>query len=237
MSEFEIVARIRFTLEADNESRARDIARNILTNLLEPKDIDLMGIVAKAVPASVGISEAVGAKKLLKALEREVFTEAIRLSQPRKRTWRGVSIPEFPLSLVIGDIEAEGTLVEVPPESLRPGYAGDPEAGIPPESGEVFDVPEGHHIYGWSAKATLDVEEIGRVEAVARSMTKKMISSISKVGGKVATSASRAEEDPEEEMPLVAVSQGIFTAPVPPEEVARVLKERIGIRSILPKGT
>lgn len=237
MPEFEVTARAKFVIDADDEADAREKARNILANLLEPKDINLVGLVAKELAVPVGIGESVGAKRLLRALEREIFTEAVRLSQPRRRRWRGVSIQEYPLSLIVGDVEAEGTVVEIPPESLKLAHPGDPEAGISPDPGEVFAVPEGHHIYGWNAKASLNVEEIGRVETVARNLTKEMVRAVNKLGGKVVTSSSRSDMDPVEEMPLVAVSRGIFTAPVPPEEMARSLRERIGIRSILPKGT
>jgi hypothetical protein len=234
MPEFEAFARIRFSLEAEDDVEAKSKASKILTHLLDPKGIDVVGFGVRELVHTESVKESEGAKRLLRALSREVFTESVRLSHPRKKTWRGVTIQEWPLSIMVGKNEATGTVVEVPREVQKEPHPGYPEAGIEPDPGEVFDVPEGHYTYGWNARAFFDPEEVGKVARAAREFTKEMVKAITKAGGKVAASVSRADTDPEEDLPLVAVTQGVFTAPLPPEEMMSALRENLGIRSIIP---
>ncbi len=192
-----------------------------------------------------GVSEAKeshGAAVLLKALQKDVFTEAVRISVPRKKSFAGRGmVDEYPLEIIVDDIEALGRVVNVPADMRKTGTGVepeiDPETGDPvkPKGGEDFPVAEGHHIYGWQAVAVLAIEDITKADKIASRLTKEMTGAIkTSLKGTVTKAESKSDTTGDEP---TATTAGIFTSSIEPEAMGHALKERFGgMRSILPKG-
>lgn len=239
MAEYEVTAKIRLDMTADDPGEAVRKTNAFLKNLLEPKDIELIGaaVTKEKTPVATEDKHKKGAERLLKSLEKELFVERLVAGQPRKRTWRGQSIYEFPLSIMVGNVEAEGKVVEVPKKARKEAFPGDPEKGIASDPGEMFPVAEDHTLYSWSVSAILP-EDISSDEAVtvAKKINRALIEHFTTRGkGTVIHSIPKMETT--EEGDIAAVSRGIFSSPLSPEEIKPVLAEKLGIRSILPKGT
>lgn len=178
-----------------------------------------------------------GAERLLKALRKEVFVESpVALSSPTTKTWRGAKMDVWPFSFDMkGDIAVTGRIVSVPEDVLGKRMRARPELGTGEDPGEIFDKPEGHQVYGWDARASLNLAELADALQIAKEIEKIMTDTVEKdLKGKVATKKHAAEVDPDTEKPI-AMSTGIFSTGLDASKIEKALAtEARNIRGILP---
>lgn len=244
MPAFEVFSKIRIEMDAGDSSEAERKVGAILKHAIENKGFEVQQVRAahmKTAPVAENAqhdvhADAKQAAALLKRMDKEVFSErTASLAAPHKRTWRGSQVMEYPLSLEVDGHEVTGSIVHIPSDLRKEPSGGDPEAEIGPEGGEQFPVSEGHSIYAWNATATLPHEDIGKAQSVAKDVTKAILQQVeTKLRGTGIHVVARSDIEADGERPL-AVSQGVFTSPMEPDQIKTALSEKLGIRSILPK--
>lgn len=246
MGEFRVYAKLSGLVDGETPEEAQKHVQRILTHLLEPKGFSVMGVAAVAgdkIPGklvTVEDDEApvnAGAARLLKLIQREFFGEDVRLSAPRIRKMGDLSLHEYPLEIKLGNLEAIGRVLEVNPDLMKPGIqwsAADKEKhGFTDEPPAHMDIPEGHYGYGWQAKLELDPLDIGKAKNASGRLKAEMVRTVEqKLKGTVEYATADVSTDTENP---VIVTSGLFSTPISPDEIAAVLHEKIGIRSILPK--
>lgn len=241
MASFEVFARVRIPLDADDSADAERKVGAILKHAVENKGFEVQQV--RAMPgkhATVAERSAEreidAATKLLRSLSAEYFTErTASLASPHKRRWRGETIDEFPMSLEVAGFPVTGSVIHIPQDLRKEPSGGDPNAGVGSDAGETFDVPAGHSLYAWNATAEMSNEDVGRAGALAKDITKHLMNLVqSRLKGNIVHSISRTDMQVPEEIP-VAVSQGVFSTELEPRHIGTALSEKSGIRSILPK--
>jgi hypothetical protein len=251
MNQFRIYAKISGLVEGETAEDAQKHAQRILTQLLEPKGFDVVGVAVAAgdrIPgrmATVETAPAPGAALVFKWLQQHAFSEEVRLSAPRVTKKHGTSLHEYPLVISLaqqgGDpLEAVGRVLEVSPEIMRPSYTPtDPETkrGMPRDPGSHMEIPEGQHGYGWMATTALSPKEALIAHKIAKRLRAEMERAVEhQLRGQVQAvpDTDHISTNPETDETTLMIS-GLFTTPVNPEQMARELSEKIGIRSMLPK--
>jgi hypothetical protein len=227
------------------ERKVIPLIREALTKAEESGEIEYyskLGAATEGFDSYEPVMEAdadAGAGNLLRFLEQEnIFTEKITsFASPRSidiNKGKGIQIP---VTIQYMGREASGELVWVPADVRVKGDPGDPEHGVGPSKGQEFHVPEGHNIYAWNIRDVFEPHEIDKMTAAA----KKLLGAVKKdfeshLSANILDKfASQKTEIDNETGEGYAVTHGIMTSPVKPEDIKMAMTERIpGMRGILP---
>lgn len=155
MDQFRVMAKIGGLISGDTPDAARSHAQKILTQLLEPKGFEVIGVAVVAgdkIPGRLATVETAtdggtGAVNVLKWLGKNVFAEGVRLATQRVKAVGGFKLRQYPLTVELGHpgsidyIEAEGSVSEVPPDFYVSVAAKSPKIDVP-DTGAPEVAPE-----------------------------------------------------------------------------------------------